>query len=58
MFMIRLVLAKPSLHNLEGVSVIKSGKTAFSDLFPGRLSKHEQTIHAKARQAEAKRQRH
>ena len=57
-FMLILVLSKPSLHNLEGVSVIKSGKTAFSNLFPGRLSRHEQTFHAKARQAEAKRQRH
>ena len=55
-FMIRLVLSRPGLHNLEGVIVIKSGKTAFSDLFPGRLSRHEQTFHAKARQANAERQ--
>ena len=52
-FMLILVLSKPSLHNLEGVSVMKSGKTTFSDLFPGRLSGHEKTIHAKARQADA-----
>ena len=37
-FMLILVLSKPSLHNLEGVSVMKSGKTTFSDLFTGGLS--------------------